>query len=466
MSNLPYQIDTAAQLRSLVKTYQAKQRPITVNFRALLPDLNSADRLTHLIHPYPAKLLMHIPFFFLSNNLLSQPGDMVLDPFCGSGTVLLEAQAAARRSQGADANPLARLIAQVKTTYLEAKVLTNTLNDILATLPSKSAYKIVPDVINLNHWFYPHVIRELICLRDRIAQIKHPEIQRFFHVCFSCCVRKVSLADPRLAVPVKLKSNQYPRRHPLHDSSDAHLRRLRHVRVANVFYRIAQSNITRMDRLAPQGDRITSSEIICSDARNLRNEYSTRRRRIYCIPPETVQLIITSPPYPGAQKYIRSSSLSLGWLGLCPVADLRSHKARIIGREEFRKSEIAQLPATGINKADKLLARIYKSNPIRGLIASTYLNDMHESIKEMSRVLKPGGHLVLVAANNQIANRTFRTVDYLSTMAEWSGLQLTAHFMDVIRSRGLMTKRNHTASMITRESVLIFTKGCKPKWTR
>src|SRR5438128_32188 len=69
--------DTGQTLQNLVRLYQQRRRPITVNFRRILPALNSADRFTHLIHPYPAKLLVHIPFFFLANDLLSEPGHIV-----------------------------------------------------------------------------------------------------------------------------------------------------------------------------------------------------------------------------------------------------------------------------------------------------------------------------------------------------------------------------------------------------
>jgi ubiquinone/menaquinone biosynthesis C-methylase UbiE len=89
---------------------------------------------------------------------------------------------------------------------------------------------------------------------------------------------------------------------------------------------------------------------------------------------------------------------------------------------------------------------------------------MKVAMREMSRVLKPNGYLVLIAANNRISGRVFRTVDYLRNLAEESGLYLIASFVDAIRSRGLMTKRNDTASLITRESVLIFTKGALPEW--
>jgi SAM-dependent methyltransferase len=231
-----------------VRQYQQQKRPISVNFRRILPALSSADRFTHLIHPYPAKLLVHIPYSFLANDLLSSPGDIVLDAFCGSGTVLLEAQLANRHAYGADANPLARLIARVKTTPVDLAALKRTLKDILKRIPLKPSGP-RPDVVNLEHWFYPSTTRQLQCLQEAIDGVRTPGIRDFLLVCFSACVRKVSLSDPRLSVPVRLRFGQYPKNHPLQEKSDAHLRRLRRVCVSEIFDRITRANIARMRKL-------------------------------------------------------------------------------------------------------------------------------------------------------------------------------------------------------------------------
>jgi DNA modification methylase len=458
-------LDYGDLLRTLVRRYQRGKRPVSINFRKLIPALNSADRFNHLIHPYPAKLLVHIPYLFLTNDLLSKPGDLVLDPFCGSGTVLLEAQLANRRAYGADANPMARLIARVKTTPLDAGSTKRTLKEVLKRIPIEPSGE-RPDVVNLEHWFYPNTARQLQCLQEAIMKVRTPAVLDFLMVCFSVCVRKVSLADPRLSVPVRLRLGQYPKKHPLREKSDSHLRRLRRVRVDEIFSRIAQANIARMERLQTAISRTGLAEILCSDARKLRHEYSLNGSRNKPLADESVQLIITSPPYPGAQKYIRSCSLSLGWLQLCPAADLRAYKACIIGREEFTNAERSRVPKTNIAEAEKLLAVIQSRSPIRAAIAATYLDDMRIAIREMYRVLKPGGHAVMVAANNRVSGLEFCTVDYLRDIAEECGFHLTACFIDAIRSRGLMTKRNHTANVITREWVLILSKGGVPEWGR
>src|SRR3546814_14399364 len=80
--------------------------------------MNATERATHLIHPYPAKLLRHIPFLFLASQEVCRSSGAVLDPFCGSGTVLLESALSGRVGHGADSNPLARMIARVQPTVI------------------------------------------------------------------------------------------------------------------------------------------------------------------------------------------------------------------------------------------------------------------------------------------------------------------------------------------------------------
>lgn len=456
--------DTGPKLKELIERYQTKKSPVNVNFRRLIPELNSIDRYTHLIHPYPAKLLAHIPAFFLANNLLSQPGDSILDPFCGSGTVLLESVIADRNGIGVDVNPLAELITRVKTTPIDCCAVEATMTRLLARVPSQPP-STMPDVVNIEHWFYPHVVRQLSRLLVPLKRIRNPQIRDFLFVCFSVCVRKVSLADPRLSVPVRLKKGQYPPRHPLRQATDAHFRRLKRINVTNVFTRIVQENLKRMRRLEEAAHSQNVAHVSSSDARDLR----TRAARVGSgarTLDESIDLIITSPPYPGAQKYIRSCSLSLGWLGLCPTSHLPRFKKQVIGREETTSKGTSSLIATGIEAADNTLSMIYKRDPVRATIAATYLVEMRAAIKEMHRVLSPNGHIVLVAANNRVAQRRFYTVDYLCSLAIECGLVVTASFVDAIKSRGLMTRRNHTAGVIAREHVLLLSKGGLPRWAK
>lgn len=86
----PVDDDIQELLNEMISEYSINNMPINVDFRKLVSWLKAGDQLTHQIHPYPAKLLPHIIYFFLKahSNLKHK---IVLDPFCGSGTVALEA---------------------------------------------------------------------------------------------------------------------------------------------------------------------------------------------------------------------------------------------------------------------------------------------------------------------------------------------------------------------------------------
>lgn len=438
--------------RFLVK-YEKTRRPISVSFRNLINTFSNPNRATHLIHPYPAKLLMHIPYFFLSNTILSKPGDIVLDPFCGSGTVLLESILANRNAIGIDVNPLARLISKVKTTPLSLRKLSGCITKLRARIPEESNLG-TPDVINLNYWFYPHVVRQLLRILEAIKFTRDHDIRDFFLVCFSNCARRVSLADPRLSVPVRLRNDQYQQGHWLYEKTDKHLKRLRSINVLTEFDKIVEANKTRITSLNSIGLNGSRAKIVGADAKDLRFSQWGKK-----IPANSVDLIITSPPYIGAQKYIRASCLSLGWLDLCGSHQLRELESQSIGREHFSKQTYLEPVSTGIKAADDFLKSLHAVNPLRGRITGVYILEMRETLKEIARVLKPNGYMVLVAANNRVCGREFRTQHYLGKLAGEFGLTLVLRLVDDIRSRGLMTKRNKTASLITREWVLLFQKG-------
>jgi DNA modification methylase len=444
-------------LQKLINEYAKTRLPLTVHFRKLVGCLSSPERATHLIHSYPAKILMHIPFFFLANNILSRPGETLLDPFTGSGTVLLESLLSGRNGLGVECNPLARLIAKVKTTPLNATSIQRFRNDLFTSIAPEPQLPI-PDVVNIKHWFYPHVIDQLQCLLESIQLISDVHVRDFFLVCFSQCVRKVSLADPRLNTPVRLKE-EYPLDHHMRERAEKRLSFLRGVVVTEVFDEILTANTRRVTSLNSLPSSMPSIDIICPDAKCLNFEFTVQNGKESSLPPESVQLIITSPPYPGSQKYIRCSSLSLGWIGLCHPNELAGLKSQVIGREEFNKSECSIPVKTGIEDADKFLSEIWQVNPIRATIAGKYLTEMRTALSEMYRVLRPDGYLVLVAANNHVCKREFRTLIYLRQMAELIGFSTILELFDHIRSRGLMTKRNHTASMITSEGILVLRKG-------
>ncbi len=418
--------------------------PVEVDFRTLLPQMAKAERATHTMHPYPAKLLRHIPALFAAAPQLSSPGDHVLDPFCGSGTVLVEAQLAGRHATGLDSNPLARLLASVKTTRLTERSLTRAVSKVLdstaapVALDRKAARR-------LEYWFHPHAMTEIQVLRTAIGCVRGAPTRAFCELCLSATVRAVSLADPRIAVPVRLRRDQYTADHKLRQATIRRLRMLKQTRATEVFAAIARENIRRVTSL-PQ--ELPSASVLDGDARRLGASVAA----------ESVDCVITSPPYLGAQKYIRACSLSLLSLGFDQEGDLRPLIALSIGREHFRKQEYAEPQPCGVADADEVISRCRANNPLRAHLATVYINEMRSALSGISKVLRPGGHLVLVAGPNQLVGEQFATPSYLTVLAQEQGLVVELIALDTIRSRGLMTRRNRSASMITQETVTVMVR--------
>lgn len=433
----------AEQLSAYERAFAATRTPVDVNFRDLTGQL-PFDRFTHLIHPYPAKLLPHIPYYLLRSHYFPLANARILDPFCGSGTVLLEALANGQNAIGADSNPLARLISRVKTRKVDGAHLDRATRSLLRALQRSHPVRFAnPDVVNINYWFTPSVQRQLANIREHITREPDTAIREFFEVAFSCCVRTVSLADPRLSVPVRLRTDKYASNSVLGRRADNTLRRLKNVDVINRFGEILAKNRHRLDATLPLLDH---QPCIADDARSLPLDDAS------------VDGILTSPPYVSAQKYVRASSLSLGWLGLASTADLRRLEDLNIGREHHRSADYRSSTVVPMVAHD-VLQSIATKNPLRAHIAATYLVEMADAIREMMRVLRPGGHAILVLGNNTVAGAPFNTVSYITDIVERSGATLILELVDGIRGRGLLTSRNDTSGLITHESILIFRKA-------
>lgn len=443
------------EITKLISAYQSSnKKPIAVSFRNLVNELDKSDRATHLIHTYPAKLLMHIPYFFLNNTIFSKEGNLVLDMFSGSGTVLLESILANRNAVGADANPLARLISKVKVQKYNIKKLTQCRDYII-----EQSRLLTPDNMvkfnNIDYWFLPHVQIQLNNILNAINKISTEKYRDFFLVCLSNCVKKVSLADQRVSVPVKLKANRYSITHPLYHEAKRKLTALADMDVYEKFLEIVEANISRFKVLNTALNGTSTAKVISNDARNLTESLKSTS----VLANNSVDLIISSPPYAGAQKYIRASSLNLGWLNFINTdRSLKELDDLNIGRENYKKLDCNTFTPTGLKKADNLLKKIHLINPVRAHIAGNYLIEMRSALTEAVRVLKTGGYFVLVVANNQVCGMEFRTQEYLQQIIEDLGLTVILRLIDDIKSYGLMTKRNKTASIITREWVLVFKK--------
>ena len=148
--------------------------------------------LTHGIHPYAAKYIPQLPNLIVAHH--TNERNTVLDPFCGSGTTLLECALLGRKSIGIDAHPIATLISRAKTTALspEELVLGRKLYDNLGRGYLPSGHDVIPRAKNLTHWFCESAIEELASIGALICDIESTRLRTFFRCIFSSVIVGVS----------------------------------------------------------------------------------------------------------------------------------------------------------------------------------------------------------------------------------------------------------------------------------
>jgi hypothetical protein len=293
-----------------------------------------------------------------------------------------------------------------------------------------------PDVVNLEKWFDNDVVCKLVRLRASFSSIDDTAVRDFMRVTFSAVIRKASRADPRFSVPVRRREEE-PCIVP---------------DVWQLFKLQLDANRTRLTALRSCPDLGIASPA-GYDARCLRTGDGSAP-----LPSGSVGMILTSPPYAGAQKYVRATSLNLGWLNLVSSHELRRLEDLTIGREHYPKAAVGKWAKSGVPEADALIDLIGRTNPTRATIVATYLSEMRSAFVEAVRVLRPGGHFALVIGDNTVCGHRFASSDYLRRMLEQMGLRTILWLIDPIRSRGLITRRAATAGVIAHESVIILKK--------
>ena len=160
--------------------------------------------LTHDLHPYPAKFIPQIPGNCIAQ--LSLPGELVLDPFGGSGTTALEAIRLGRRALSMDANAVGTLIGRVKTCNLDRAAardlhaIRSSLTTRIVDLPDVESIctenaEYIPDIPNIDKWFPITSRGELALIRSRIAKMENEKARDIAMLALSRIILAVSFQD-------------------------------------------------------------------------------------------------------------------------------------------------------------------------------------------------------------------------------------------------------------------------------
>ena len=363
----------------------------------------------------------------------------ILDPFCGSGTVILEAMLRGHQAIGIDVNPLARLISIAKTTPISRSHVTRVLSQII---DRTTRYRSVPSDDQLpRFWFNDGPRRALHRLHRAISGVPNPKYRIFFLVTLSSIVRRCSLADPTIAPPVRLSENRSALAGPRYRKNLLVARTMSyHDTIAN-FVRATQRNSARVHRLADCSPAGAATVLDAAAATTTLTDHS-------------IDLVITSPPYCGAQKYVRSFQLELRLLDYSPaaIADLDKKTLGTERAARIRRGNVRLEPET-----EAVLHQVANRNNRRAAMLRDYLGGLVDFARELRRILSPNGHAFVSFGTSHVAGVEVDLAQCFVGIAAAVGFRCIATLEDEIPSRGMITKRHASAATIDGESVLWLT---------
>lgn len=364
--------------------------------------------LGHDLHPYPAKFIPQLPGTLISH--LSCRGELVFDPFGGSGTTALEAVRLGRRAVSFDANPVAALIGRVKTAQVGPKSLAElhrlhgALRTISRSLPVEPSElvekyeKYAPDIANRQKWFSDEAFGELAHIRYRILNLSEDTARDVAFLAMSRSVLASSFQDSETrykSVPRPIAVGETTRR----------------------FVREFEAVMRSVARNAA-ATRYGQSQFLVGDVRDVSRDQ---------IEDSSVDLIVTSPPYGNAMDYHLYHRFRLLWLGYDPIA--------------FGKIEIGS----------------HLKHQREGNGFQSYFSDMQKAAAQICRVLKNGRYAALVIGDSIYDGQRFDTAELLGQCSADLGFDAwTVLKREVHKSKRSFTAAGRRAST---ESILVLRKA-------
>ena len=333
------------------------------------PRAGTETESVHSTHWFPGNFIPQIPRSFIE--VLSNPGDLVFDPFAGSGTTGLAAAALGRRAILSDRISACIFLTRAKHDIQSIGLSQRKLSDILAKLTWR--HQCVSDIFGLNgegsdpdlsHWFAPLTLSQLRFLWGVIEREPDAIARRILTLLFSDVL--FACASPGRALTSTGKrrrhhwgwvaDNVHPKPPIEHDAIE-----------------LFEARLVMLPRPLPL-ESLGEALSVQQDARRL------------ALSTSCTDLVVTSPPYLGVIDYTRANRLLYTWMGW--------------SFDMERKEEIG--------------AR-YKRQ--RQNVVEKYLEEMRICWSEISRVLRPGGYCAIIIGESR---RFPGTVD--QTVNDLSGL--------------------------------------------
>lgn len=354
-------------------------------------------------------------------------GAWILDPFCGSGTVLLEGCHIGWNCVGVDVNPLGVMIANAKVSAYRASP--QHLQDAVERLRSALQHsddttldwrRMLPNGEYLERWFTGPVLTELATIIHAIKGSVSEDLHAIFLVILSDLCREVSMQDP--------DDLRIRRRWDEHAEYD----------VTGLFLDAVERKLSTVQRARRFVEPRALRQIaLLGDSRIA--EPSIQRELEAGV--EKFDGAITSPPYASALPYIDTQRLSLALLGLVDWRQLRALEERLIGNREIRNAQrlrteeelrvnTAGLPPVVIEFCRHLLVEAV--NPEHGFrkmnvpsLVYQYFADMARMFQTVHGMIREGGKFALLVGRNQTelnGNRiVIDTPDLLAEIARSKG---------------------------------------------
>lgn len=368
-------------------------------------DFRDADtkQLTHGFHAYSAMMIPQIARELIRR--YGVEGGWLLDPYCGTGTSLVEASTAGMHAVGCDINPLARPIAAAKTRAIPNSRLQSALEPLVHALSKRRSSDDfrdcpIPEFPNRDFWFSRPAAQSLALLRREIAAVDDPEVRDFLWVAFSEAARDCSYIRNGEFKLYRMEPTQREALEP--DVFGAFLDKLERNRRG----------------LESFGDRRRDVEVhVCaSDA--------SQGECPVVAPPNGFGLVVTLPPYGDSATtvaYGQFSRLSAEWIGL---DNPRSVDRRSMGgRHRECRADLGPVA--------EVVERIASVDARRANQVTAYYIDLAQSIQTVVSVLAVHATVCYVVGNRRVKGITLPTDAFVADAFARRGF---SHRQTIIRA--------------------------------